>query len=247
MRKSNLLIFFIILLKLKYAETPIYQNFWVAWNTGQGQWVTHITNENCLHFDAGGEFGSFKRIRKSLFFYCGNKSNQIYLSHWDTDHFLNIPSMARSFPQLCWQKQPVAFSEKTSAQKIMQLQISFCQKMRNSVFTWIPTLPESTNESSQVFVEQNVLLPGDSPIKQEKMWTEQLQLNAVKVLILGHHGSRTSTGQALLKKLTNVSMAIASARFAKYHHPHPETLRRLSDFNIPVLKTEDWGNIWFSP
>ena len=38
-------------------------------------------------------------------------------------------------------------------------------------------------------------------------------------------------------------MAIASARYAKYHHPDILTLKRLQAHHIPVLKTEDWGNL----
>ena len=31
--------------KSSLALAPEYVNRWVVWNTGQGQWVTHILNE----------------------------------------------------------------------------------------------------------------------------------------------------------------------------------------------------------
>ena len=89
-------------------------------------------------------------------------------------------------------------------------------------------------------------MPGDSPIQLEKLWaTDFKSITLTRILILGHHGSRTSTGKDLLAHLPQLQFSIASARYAKYKHPHQETLNRLSEYNIPILKTEDWGNIWF--
>jgi competence protein ComEC len=40
-------------------------------------------------------------------------------------------------------------------------------------------------------------------------------------------------------------MAIASARWKRYHHPHAEIEALLKQRHIPMIRTEDWGNIWF--
>lgn len=68
-------------------------------------------------------------------------------------------------------------------------------------------------------------------------------LKSVRVLALGHHGSRTSTSKDLLKELPNLKLAIASARKRRYGHPHRETVEALGKFKVPILSTEDWGNI----
>ena len=75
------IILIIITFKLKYAEAPDYINLWVTWNIGQGQWVTHVLPDTCLHYDMGGEFGSFKKNKKIMIRYCGNKLNKLNLSH----------------------------------------------------------------------------------------------------------------------------------------------------------------------
>ena len=241
---KTLLIFLIVFFKIKSAEAPAHLDMWVNWNIGQGQWLTHITNETCRHFDVGGEFGTFKRLKKSLIFYCGKKRNELILSHWDLDHFFNIPSLAKSFPGVCWLHKPEFAAEKPQAQKIIALKLSPCPGESPSF--WQPARAETTNDSSAVFMEQEVLIPGDSPIQQEKLWAYQVPgITSTRVLILGHHGSRTSTGRDLLSQLPHLKYAISSARYARYHHPHPDTLGRLQAFHIPVLKTEDWGNIWF--
>src|SRR3989344_9346736 len=102
MKINTYIVLLIITFKLKYAEAPQHINVWVTWNVGQGQWITHILSKECLHYDMGGEFGSFKTIKKTMINYCGNKINKLNLSHWDYDHFFNIPSFIKTVPNLCW-------------------------------------------------------------------------------------------------------------------------------------------------
>ncbi len=236
----------IVTFKLNLAETPAYRNLWVVWNIGQGQWVTHVTSDTCVHFDMGGEFGSFKTVKSRFLQLCGRKPNRLHLSHWDYDHYLNITAVAKAVPRLCWDTLPEYGHFKPTAKKILDLEIPTCTSAGENLTVWLPTSARNTNEASAVFlVENKVLLPGDSPIAQEKIWQQKLDVARAQILILGHHGSRTSTGLDLLARLTQVKLAISSARFAKYRHPHIETLNRMSKFKIPVLRTEDWGNIWF--
>lgn len=246
MKLQFIAIFLIVTFKIKSAETPHYINKWVVWNIGQGQWVTHILPDECIHYDVGGEFGSFNKVKKPLLFYCGKKVNSINLSHWDYDHFLNIPFLARSIPRLCWQHKPEFGSYKKIAAKVLSLNIPVCAPSFHYFYSWTPKQARDTNASSTIFYDEQVLLTGDSTTQQEKIWSNEFKIiNQSKILLLGHHGSKTSTGRNLLQQLPQLIFSISSARFAKYKHPHKDTLKRLSEFNIPVLKTEDWGNIWF--
>lgn len=246
MKINFYIILLIVTFKLKYAEAPEQINLWVTWNVGQGQWVTHILSKECLHYDMGGEVGSFKPIKKMLLDYCGNKINKLNLSHWDYDHFFNIPSFVKAMPKVCWLNVPEFAYTKKSAQNILNLKIPDCDTKDENLMVWVPLFARNTNESSTIFYDKNILMTGDSPIQQEKIWTPEIEnLEFTRVLILGHHGSRTSTGKNLLSNLTHLKFSIASARYRKYKHPHSDTLKRLSEYNIPILKTEDWGNIWF--
>lgn len=245
-----LIIFIVVFFKLSTAQTPLYIDIWVVWNVGQGQWITHILADECLHYDIGGEFGSFNPLKDDLITNCGYKMNVLHLSHWDYDHFLNILPLARTLPYICWRHYPYPISEKKSPQRVLTLRIPSCSTgLSRKAWTWQPKTFQSSNDSSSVFWEQFVLIPGDSPRKQERYWLRSLQtvVHLSRVLILGHHGSRTSTGLPLLSSMPRLRYAIASARYRRYRHPHPETITRLDQFQIPVLRTEDWGNIWFKP
>lgn len=243
-------IFMIVFFKLKNAMAPEYTNMWVIWNVGQGQWVTHIIADECHHFDSGGELGSFNRLKRPLIALCAGRTNRLTLSHWDIDHFMNIPALARSLPKVCWQTQPEAFADKKAAQKILQLAIPRCDlsslSKNSETLTWISPDSADTNKSSSITIENNVLNTGDSPISVEKLWAHEMPgLEHIEVLMLGHHGSRTSSGHELLRRLIQLRWAAASARQAKYGHPHNQTIIRLAQRSIPVLRTEIWGNIWF--
>lgn len=237
-----------ILIKCSLAYSPFYENFWVIWNVGQDQWVTHVLPDRCIHYDVGGEPHYFKTIRRSLIVNCANKENEINLSHWDFDHYENIPTLARLIAKICWQIKPFDRVQKKSATQILNLNIPNCRQLAFSQY-WLPdrTTVKNTNDSSIVHLDSNVLIPGDSSISQEKIWINRFnRLNQAQILILGHHGSRTSTGKKLLTHLPFLKMAIASARYKKYGHPHQRTLNSLQHFHISMLKTEDWGNIWLS-
>lgn len=104
----------------------------------------------------------------------------------------------------------------------------------------------SQNDQSHVSFDPrfHALFPGDSPRAQEKRWFPQAPLDT-RILVLGHHGSRTATSHQLVARLRHLKMAIASARFKKYGHPHIETKARLKQAHVPLLKTEDWGHLIF--
>jgi competence protein ComEC len=241
--KANTLVFVLIFLKASWGMCPVFMDQWVIWNVGQGLWVTHVLPEKCLHYDMGGEPNALREIKSALLQKCGLKKNQLYLSHWDLDHTLHIAAFSRLVPFLCWGSIPAFQHEKKSAQKILGLNLKTCEP-DFEIQKWLPQQFKKANDSSAVFQEQKILLPGDSTISQEYFWSRQMKgLAQVKVLILGHHGSRTSTGAQLLARLTDLKMTIASARYQKYRHPNFFTVQRVQKRRSSVLKTEDWGNI----
>ncbi len=244
MKTSLFVIYLIIFFKCSLALTPAHINYFVAWNIGQGQWLTYISNDKCQHIDVGGEFKSFNKVRSHFVHFCSQKLNEIYLTHWDYDHILNLPQLVRHSANVCWQIKPLIGAQKKMSQKILSLNIKSCSQVHQLDEFWHPQNFKNTNDASIVFRHKNILISGDSPKTQELLWARQMNLQHIKVLLLGHHGSKTSTSEELLRQLPNLKMSIASARYQKYKHPHFKVVERLKKNNIPILKTEDWGHIW---
>ncbi len=218
----------------------------IIWNVGQGQWATVSTSKTCLHFDIGGERVNWSPILAL----CKPKKNLAFFSHWDMDHLSFVSSAFRQFENFCVSALPSGPCPSEKKLKIFS-NLPRCSIERPKEVIEIFESRSlnlqklSSNDYSRVFEYSNwMLAQGDSPIRQEKHWTENSALlEKIKVIVLGHHGSRTSTSDLLLSRLPNLKIAIASARKARYGHPHEEVLKRLKKFGVSSILTEEWGNI----
>lgn len=214
----------------------------IVWNVGQGQWLTYVSPAYCLHFDMGGE-----KFPVNSHTVCNDKKNLLFLSHADLDHV----SFMKSY--LINQNSASCFfgmlrdHRKAWVNRLIE-KIAVCSDSHQvTEVKWFDRSHSSLpNALSRVFVFKNFLIPGDSPTKQERIWINNLTpKHRIKFLILGHHGSRTSTSEDLLQKLPHLKLAIASARKARYGHPHPSVIKRLKKRKTPLLVTEQWGHIHF--
>lgn len=203
------------------------------WDVGQGQWVTEVSEKHCAHYDVGGE-----RFPNSVIELCSRKVNTLSLSHWDYDHISMIFKARRRGLSFCISHLPQGRHH-----------------FRAILETWprcetdhaIPSNIKSQNRNdlSSVFKldEVKTLVTGDAPKKRERQLTKIMNLTTFNFLIVGHHGSHTSSDLEFLKRLTNLKMGLVSARLSKYGHPHPVVVARFRKLKIPLVSTEDWGNL----
>lgn len=88
-----------------------------------------------------------------------------------------------------------------------------------------------------------VLLPGDLSEKAEALLMRNGQELRSDVLVLGHHGSRTSSSTGFILAV-GPSLGIVSAGADNhYGHPSPATLARFAALHIPVRSTLEEGDI----
>jgi competence protein ComEC len=246
MSKTFCAILGMILLSPTFLKDEIrLRKFWIVWNVGQGQWSTYIDEDTCHHFDMGGEKNPLPRVARL----CRSKMNRISLSHWDLDHISFTRNSGRVLKNACIETPPLGTA--STRKKLLLAGLPSCtpedhQHARElSDFSRV-SLPQKANDLSHVFlVARKFLIPGDSTVRQESIWSQHGEISSTRFLLLGHHGSRTSTSEELLSHLPHLQTAVASARFAKYGHPHLEIVQRLKKHHIPLLKTEDWGHLWF--
>ena len=230
----------------------------ITWNVGQGQWVTWESETTCEHFDIGGEFAPWKSIVQ----HCGLKLNRAHFSHWDWDHIGLAARAKRTFKNFCVVDFPRGPAPSHGKEKILELpkcsapkQLDPASNQVHQLF-WRDSTPMTaltSNDLSRVFAlgtgssplkrGDGIIVPGDSTSREELHWGPLATRSRPTVLVLGHHGSHTSSSEFLLKHLPELRLAISSARFARYGHPHPEIVRRLRAHGVALLRTEEWGTI----
>ncbi|MDS0260536.1 lamin tail domain-containing protein [Haloarcula sp. S1CR25-12] len=107
---------------------------------------------------------------------------------------------------------------------------------------------EGRNENSLVLKlthgNASFLLTGDAEDDQEAYLVEEYgsQLDST-VLKAGHHGSSSSTSEALIDASQPEAVVISSAYDSQYGHPTEEVLQRLADRSLSTYWTATHGNI----
>ncbi len=106
-----------------------------------------------------------------------------------------------------------------------------------------------TNEASIIakltYGEADFLLTGDAPQTIERYLVSlDGDFLSSEVLKLGHHGSKTSSGEEFLEAV-QPAYGVVSVGKNNYGHPSPEVLDRLEKEKIPYLRTDEEGTIIF--
>jgi competence protein ComEC len=85
----------------------------------------------------------------------------------------------------------------------------------------------------------------DELIIRENLCSNSCQLASLNsdILKVAHHGSKTSTSEEFLKKVSPKIAVISVGKGNPYGHPHQEVLEILNKFGIKVLRTDLDGDI----
>ena len=63
------------------------------------------------------------------------------------------------------------------------------------------------------------------------------------ILKLGHHGSKTSTSDTFLNRVSPEAVVISCGKNNDYSHPSKQTMKKLKENNIPVYRTDESGTV----
>ena len=136
-----------------------------------------------------------------------------------------------------------------------------CITFDGTQITLIPSFNDlSDNESGLCVLFQrgncDILITGDRSTAGERelmrhvdspnfkmYWQPNVDLPDLEVLIVGHHGSRYSTGYALLEKTRPEIAIISVGEDNLYGHPTDETLQRLREAGCVVYRTDLHGTV----
>lgn len=99
--------------------------------------------------------------------------------------------------------------------------------------------------SRVVYGERRFLFMGDAETPVEQALLERGTELSADVLKAGHHGSRTATSEAFLKRVAPAYAVLTCGKGNSYGHPHKETLQLLEKHNVTTLRSDVDGDIVF--
>ena len=163
----------------------------------------------------------------------------VILTHHDYDHYGALDSLNSNFPikNIYWQTD--FLSNENHSYYIGDLEIKNLNDYEIST---------DTNSTSGVYSftihNKHILMMGDAPIEiEKKLLVDKKEEIKCDYLVLGHHGSKTSSSFEFLKE-TNAKIAfITCGENNKYGFPNKEVISNLNKANIEYRRTDQEGTI----
>lgn len=240
-----------------YAESRMDKFRLSILDVGQGQCVLIQSGNHCYMVDCGGGSGTqaaseaVRQLWSDGFYHIDG----IILTHYDKDHVNGVvPLLA----QIGADSLYIPDSEDKDGFR-QAIEENFCGDVNiieecvsvecgMGTITIIPSDPDATgNETGLCILFQaedcDILITGDRNKAGELQLMEQVELPDLEVLIVGHHGSKSSTSIDLLRATMPELAVISVGEDNLYGHPENETLDRLSLFGCKVLRTDLDGTI----
>ena len=88
-----------------------------------------------------------------------------------------------------------------------------------------------------------MIFTGDSPAKAERRLIENEEIPDTELLIVGHHGSRTSSDREFLTAIQAEDAIISVGKNNSYGHPTWETLVKLQACGYRIWRTDMNGTV----
>ncbi len=234
-------------------------------DVGQGSSALVETPDGLrLLVDAGGFAGSTfdmgaRVVARALLTMGIRRLDAVVVSHADIDHSGGIPSILEVFPGAeLWLASGERRSERMAS--IAALAIDRGRVLRLLLpgrrFRFGGALVEplhpprgwhhpGLNDSSLVLRiehgEDALLLPGDIGAAAESALAAHMK--PADVLLVAHHGSRTSSTGPFLSSIHPAWAVISCGRRNRYGHPAPEVVRRIAAAGARILRTDELGAI----
>lgn len=235
---------------LPFVDDTLYFN--VA-DAGQGLFTTiHYKNSDFI-IDCGSNssksFGKYTAVpylvKRGV-----NDVDGLFISHWDSDHTSGLKDILHSHIKV--NKIFSSFNDNNNEFNNIEIlnkgkRLMLDDNLSIEILWPDENLqPNNINNSSLVilikFNDRRILLTGDIEKETEKVL--QVDMKKVDIVIVPHHGSKTSSSQEFVESL-NPEIAVISYGKNNYGMPSNEVLFRYNEENSTVLTTFSEGEINF--
>lgn len=232
-------------------------------DVGQGQSILLSGGEGAALVDCGSANSWYDpgAIAADYLLTLGHRRlDYLILTHFDADHINGVETLL-SRVEVETLLVPAETGDQMARRQILDLAAARGVRVRTpetgperfslggaAVSVFPPVGEGADNERGlSVLAEagEALLITGDMSAATEEALLAAWDLPDLTYLAAGHHGSKYSTGEALLQALTPETVFI-SAGGSSYGHPAEETLRRLAEQGCTVYRTDLHGTVRLS-
>ena len=230
-------------------------------DVGQGDSMVIITPNHKTFVIDGGIKGNGKKLHDFLKYKGIRKVDGAILSHAHSDHMDGLGELAQTYPieRLFLSEIPLEDKHFKAFYDIIQKEDIPVYKMRANdlikdkdmtiecIFPFEDLPPLEGNDASLVLVLKHGLVSyyftGDIEKNFEEEVAAHIKSNQINILKVPHHGSKTSSTQALIDRSKPDLAVISCGEKNLYNHPSKEVIERYENNKVPIKITKDLGAI----
>jgi competence protein ComEC len=220
-------------------------------DVGQGLSVLVRTHSHALVYDAGARYPSGFDLGEAVVLPAIHavgirRLDTLMISHGDNDHAGGARAVAAAFPQA------VRYAGEPFRMHVPMTQCTAGQSWRWDGVTFRVLSPlrggaHHDNDNSCVLLVAGrggrLLFTGDISSAMEPAVAAQLGAGPAPVLLVPHHGSKTSSSEAFIKAVQPPLAVVSAGWHNRFGHPKPEVVKRYSDAGVPLFNTSIQGAI----
>jgi len=226
---------------------------WVL-DVGQGLSVLLRTREHALVYDTGARYPSGfdlgeAAVLPSIHALGITQLDMLMISHGDNDHAGGAEAVATAFPQaLRYTGEPLRMARMKLPMRQCAAGLSWqWDGVRFQVLSPAEDGGDRDNDSSCVLLVEGrggrLLLTGDISSKMEPQVAAALDPGLRPVLLVPHHGSKTSSSAAFISAVRPPLALVSAGWRNRFGHPRPEVLARYAEAHVPLFNTAEQGAI----
>ena len=233
-----------------------------ALDVGQGQSILLRLGDSLVLADCGGDgYDDPGDVAADYIQSLGRgRLDLLVISHYHADHANGVPQLLRrlevgeiALPDVeedsPLRREILALAEEQGCRVRFVRQDTRYDFGAGGALTLYPPLGQGTDTNELGLTalasagDFDVLITGDMGGEVEELLLAHAQLPDVEVLAVGHHGSATSTTQALLEAVRPELAVISVGLDNRYGHPDPGTLERLAAAGAEIYRTDLQGTV----
>ena len=226
-------------------------------DVGQGQCILIQSHGRYYMVDCGGDTATIAAdaAARQLLSQGVTALDGLIVTHFDKDHVggvenlmtrirvdnLYLPDVEADDPT----RQKLAPME--NVRWVRQDTIFTDGPMEISLFTGRDLKDANETGLGILFQAENcdILITGDRSIAGERALLKKADLPDLELLVVGHHGSKSSTSYDLLSETRPKTAVISVGEDNRYEMPAEETLQRLKNMGVTVWRTDLQGTLIF--